>query len=101
MNCVRESCLNAGKAMATNELIAYGSLGEIVKAGTLSERSIMLAMYSLCGFANFSSIGIQIGGIGSLAPDRRTDLVRLGPRAMLGGAMACWTTGCIAGVLAH
>ena len=89
-----------GKAMATNELIAYGSLGEIVKAGGMSERSITMATYSLCGFANLSSIGIQIGGIGSLAPDRRDDLVRLAPRAMLGGALACWTTGCIAGVLA-
>ena len=63
-------------------------------------RSITMATYSLCGFANLSSIGIQIGGIGSLAPDRRDDLVRLAPRAMLGGALACWTTGCIAGVLA-
>jgi len=89
-----------GKAMATNELIAYGSLGELAKAGELSERSVMLATYFLCGFANISSIGIQIGGIGGLAPDRRHDLVRLGPRAMLGGAMACWTTGCIAGDLA-
>jgi CNT family concentrative nucleoside transporter len=87
--------------MATNELIAYGSLGEIVKTEAMSERSILLATYSLCGFANFSSIGIQIGGIGGLAPDRRHDLVQLGPRAMLGGAMACWTTGCIAGVLAQ
>jgi CNT family concentrative nucleoside transporter len=90
-----------GKAMAANELIAYGQLGEAVKSGAMSERSILLATYSLCGFANFSSIGIQIGGIGGLAPDRRDDLVRLGPRAMLGGAMACWTTGCIAGVLAR
>lgn len=90
-----------GKAMATNELIAYGSLGEIVRSGAMSERSIMLATYSLCGFANISSIGIQIGGIGGLAPSRRRDLVRLGPRAMLGGAMACWSTGCIAGVLAR
>lgn len=90
-----------GKAMVTNELIAYGSLGEIVKTSAMSERAIMLAMYSLCGFANISSIGIQIGGIGGLAPDRRGDLVRLGPRAMLAGAMACWSTGCIAGVLAR
>ena len=90
-----------GKAMATNELIAYGELSKIVTEGRMSERSILLATYSLCGFANVSSIGIQIGGIGGLAPDRRDDLVRLGPRAMLGGAMACWTTGCIAGVLAR
>lgn len=89
-----------GKAMATNEVVAYGSLSEIVNNGGMSERSIVMATYSLCGFANLSSIGIQIGGIGGMAPDRRGDLVRLGPRAMLGGAMACWMTGCIAGVLA-
>ncbi|MCH7720592.1 MAG: NupC/NupG family nucleoside CNT transporter [Planctomycetes bacterium] len=88
-----------GKAMATNELIAYESLGEMAASQTLSPRSVTLATYSLCGFANVSSIGIQIGGIGALVPERRGDLVRLGPRAMLGGAMACWTTGCIAGVL--
>jgi CNT family concentrative nucleoside transporter len=90
-----------GKAMAANELIAYGRLGDVVALGEMSERSVLLATYSLCGFANFSSIGIQIGGIGGLAPTRRDDLVRLGPRAMLGGAMACWSTGCIAGVLAR
>ena len=89
-----------GKAMATNEMVAYGSLTEIVRVGGMSERSIIMATYSICGFANFSSIGIQIGGIGSMAPERRADLVRLGPRAMLGGAMASWCTGCIAGVLA-
>ena len=88
-----------GKAMATNELIAYSSLGQIIQDGSMSERSTLIATYSLCGFANLSSIGIQIGGIGGIAPDRRADLVQLGPRAMLGGAMACWTTGCIAGVL--
>lgn len=88
-----------GKAMATNELIAYQSLAEMASAGGMSQRSILMATYALCGFANFSSIGIQIGGIGGLAPDRRGDLVRLGPRAMLGGAMGCWMTGCIAGVV--
>ncbi len=88
-----------GKAMATNEVIAYGSLRELIQTGAMSERSILIATYSLCGFANFSSIGIQIGGIGGMAPSRRDDLVRLGPRAMLGGAMACWMTGCIAGML--
>ncbi len=88
-----------GKAMATNEVIAYEGLAEAIRTGGMSPRSIVMATYSLCGFANFSSIGIQIGGIGGLAPSRRGDLVRLGPRAMLGGAMACWMTGCIAGVL--
>ncbi len=77
-----------------------GGLAGAIKTGPMSQRSIVMATYSLCGFANFSSIGIQIGGIGSLAPTRRGDLVRLGPWAMLGGAMASWMTGCIAGVLA-
>lgn len=88
-----------GKSMATNELIAYASLGEMIRTQAMSERSILIATYSLCGFANISSMGIQIGGIGGLAPDRRADMVRLAPRAMLGGAMACWMTGCIAGAL--
>ncbi|MGB0714448.1 MAG: NupC/NupG family nucleoside CNT transporter [Phycisphaerae bacterium] len=89
-----------GKAMATNELIAYGSLSELMQTGGMSERSILMATYSLCGFANFSSIGIQIGGVGGMAPTRRDDLISLGPRAMVGGALACWSTGCVAGVLA-
>ncbi len=89
-----------GKAMATNEMIAYGSLADMLKAQSMSPRSLIMATYSICGFANFSSVGIQIGGIGGLAPNRRADLVALGPRAMLGGAMASWCTGCIAGVLA-
>lgn len=89
-----------GKAMATNEIIAYADLGALIRDGGMSERSTLIATYSLCGFANILSIGIQIGGIGGMAPDRRADLVQLGPRAMLGGAMACWMTGCIAGILA-
>ncbi|TWT46096.1 Nucleoside permease NupX [Phycisphaerae bacterium RAS1] len=88
-----------GTAMAANEMVAYGHLKELVAAGGMSERSIRLATYCLCGFANISSMGIQIAGIGVLAPDRRSDLVRLAPRAMLAGAMASWMTGCIAGML--
>lgn len=88
-----------GKAMATNEFIAYQSLADAMAKGGLSPRAATMAIYSLCGFANLSSIGIQIGGVGELAPERRGDLVRLGPRAMLGGAMACWMTGTIAGML--
>lgn len=95
-----------GTAMATNEFIAYLSLSDMLKANAtgdvangISHRSATLAMYSLCGFANVCSIGIQIAGIGVLAPSRRGDLVRLAPRAMLGGAMASWMTGCIAGML--
>jgi CNT family concentrative nucleoside transporter len=88
-----------GTAMATNEFVAYLSLADLTGRHVISERTATLAMYSLCGFANFSSIAIQIGGIGGMAPERRGDLARLGLRAMLGGAMACWMTGCIAGAL--
>jgi CNT family concentrative nucleoside transporter len=88
-----------GRAMAANEFVAYASLADMISAGTLSPRGVNLAVYALCGFANFSSIAIQIAGIGGMAPDRRTDLVRLGLRAMLGGALSCWMTACVAGVL--
>jgi CNT family concentrative nucleoside transporter len=88
-----------GTAMAANEFVAYLSLGDMIREGTVSERTVRLATYSLCGFANFSSIAIQIAGIGGIAPDRRADLARLGLRAMLGGALACWMTGSIAGIL--
>ncbi len=88
-----------GTAMATNEFLAYISLSDMIREDAMSERSLRMATYSLCGFANVSSMGIQVAGIGSLAPDRRPDLVRLAPRAMLGGAMACWMTGCLAGML--
>lgn len=88
-----------GKAMAANEFLAYSNLSELTKAKTLSPRSLNLAVYALCGFANFSSIGIQIAGIGGMAPERSGDLARLGLRAMLGGAIACWMTACVAGTL--
>ncbi|HUU83816.1 MAG TPA: nucleoside transporter C-terminal domain-containing protein [Phycisphaerae bacterium] len=88
-----------GKAMATNEFVAYLSLSDLAREGAVNERTIRLATYSLCGFANLSSIAIQIAGIGGMAPERRADLARLGLRAMFGGAMACWMTGCIAGIL--
>lgn len=88
-----------GLKICANEFIAYAGLAEMMKAGTLSERSIVIATYALCGFANFGSIGIQIGGIGALAPGRRSDLARLGLRAMCGGALASWMTAAIAGML--
>lgn len=88
-----------GVGMSTNEFLAFNQLKAMMDSNELSERTARIATYSLCGFANFSSIAIQIGGIGVLAPDRKADLARLGPRAMLGGAMACWMTGTIAGVL--
>ena len=68
-----------------NEFVGYVRLQEMVAAGELSERSRIIATYALCGFANFSSIAIQIGGIGALAPERKADLARLGLRAMIAG----------------
>jgi CNT family concentrative nucleoside transporter len=88
-----------GQAMAANEFIAYRSLAVMIEKQTLSPRSLGLAVYALCGFANFSSIAIQIAGIGGMAPDRRHDLARLGLRAMFAGAIACWLTACMAGML--
>jgi CNT family concentrative nucleoside transporter len=88
--------------MVANEFIAYQKLGEWLKPDSpvqLSERSVVILTYALCGFSNFGAIGIQLGGIGGLAPDRRADLARLGLRAMLGGTIACCMTACIAGVL--
>lgn len=77
-----------GLRMATNELIAYQRLGGMMAAHALDPRSFTIATFALCGFANLSSIGIQIGGIGALAPNRKSDLARLGIRAMLAGTMA-------------
>jgi CNT family concentrative nucleoside transporter len=86
-----------GTRMVLNELIAYSKLGPL--RATLDPRSFTIATYALCGFANFSSIGIQIGGIGALAPERRNDLARLGLRALLAGTLANFMTACIAGML--
>ena len=81
-----------------NELIAYLQLADMNEA-TLSDRSRLILTYALCGFANFSSIAIQLGGIGGLAPNRRSDIARLGLRAVLGGTLATMMTATIAGVL--
>jgi CNT family concentrative nucleoside transporter len=86
-----------GKRMVTNEVVAYIDLANLREA--LAPRSAAIATFALCGFANFSSIGIQIGGIGALAPDRRADLARLGFRAMLAGTMANFMSAAIAGIL--
>jgi CNT family concentrative nucleoside transporter len=86
-----------GTRMALNEFIAYSQLGQL--KGVLDPRSFTIATFALCGFANFSSIGIQIGGIGALAPNRRHDLARLGLRAMLAGTLANFMTATIAGCL--
>ncbi len=86
-----------GTRMALNEFVAYSQLGPMKSA--LDPRSFTIATFALCGFANFSSIGIQIGGIGALAPTRRHDLARLGLRAMLAGTLANFITATIAGFL--
>lgn len=86
-----------GTRTVLNELIAYSQLGPLKE--TLDPRSFTIATYALCGFANFSSIGIQIGGIGALAPERRNDLAQLGFRALVAGTFANFMTACIAGLL--
>jgi len=86
-----------GTRMVLNEFIAYSQLGPL--KATLDPKSFTIATFALCGFANFSSIGIQIGGIGALVPERRHDLARLGLRAMLAGTFANFLTATIAGML--
>ncbi|MBV9625039.1 MAG: NupC/NupG family nucleoside CNT transporter [Acidobacteria bacterium] len=86
-----------GTRMTLNEFVAFAKLGTI--RANLDPRSFTIATFALCGFANFSSIGIQIGGIGALAPNRRGDLARLGLRAMLAGTMANLMSASIAGIL--
>ncbi len=87
------------KKLVLNEFVAYVDLTEMMKADQLSERGIILSTYALCGFANFSSIAIQMGGISTLAPKRRQDLARLGLRSLLGGTIACLMTAMVAGLI--
>lgn len=84
-----------GERIVLSEFIGYSSLNTLA----LDERSYVIATYALCGFANVASVAIQVGGIGSLAPDRRGDMARLGVKAMVGGLLACYLTATIAGVL--
>jgi CNT family concentrative nucleoside transporter len=99
-----KDCLVVGKLIGVrtvvNEFVAYLQMSDLLKAGTpLSHRSIVIATYALSSFANFSSIAIQIGGIGAIAPSRRHDLAKLGLGAMLTGSVACFMTAAIAGIL--
>jgi CNT family concentrative nucleoside transporter len=101
-----QDCLAAGqllgKKMFANEFVAYNELAQWQQADSavrLSPRSVTIMTYALCGFANFSSIGIQIGGLGGMAPERQSDIARLGLRAMLGGTIVNCMMACIAGVL--
>ena len=85
-----------GKRMVVNEFVAFIELGQLP---ALSEKARLVSTFALCGFANFSSIAIQVGGIGALVPERRGDLARLGLRAMVAGTLANFMSACIAGVL--
>ena len=83
-----------------NEFVAYGNLAGMIPAGQLTHpRSVIIATYALCGFANLGSIAIQIGGIGGIAPERRSDLARLGLKAMIAGNIGCLLTATVAGLL--
>jgi CNT family concentrative nucleoside transporter len=106
MGIETNDCLHAGELLGlktvANEFIAYDQLGRWIRPDSevqLSPRSVRILTYALSGFANFGAIGIQIGGIGGIAPNRRSDLARFGLRAMIGGALACCMTACIAGLL--
>jgi CNT family concentrative nucleoside transporter len=106
MGIEQRDCMAAGQLlgvkMVANEFVAYlqmTGMKDAAGASLLSERTTVIMTYALCGFSNFSSIGIQLGGIGGMAPERRGDLAKLGLRAMLGGAIACCITACIAGMV--
>lgn len=90
-----------GEKLVLTEFVAYTSLGDLIRspdAPPISDRAAQIAAYALCGFANFPSIAIQIGGLSALAPGRRSEFAALGLRAMLGGALASWMTACVAGL---
>jgi concentrative nucleoside transporter, CNT family len=95
--------LNVGSLMGTkmviNEFVAYSDLSPMIQQGLLSAKSVVIASFALCGFANFSSIAIQLGGIGVLVPNRKADLAKLGFKAMLCGTMASYISASLAGIL--
>ncbi len=88
-----------GKKLIVNEFVAYADLVQMKAANVLAPRSELIATYALCGFANLGSIGIQLGGIGGIAPTRKSDLAKLGLRVLLGGSLATFMTATIAGLL--
>jgi CNT family concentrative nucleoside transporter len=88
-----------GTKIVLNEFVAYMNMSNLIAAGTMvNEKTILMTTYALCGFANFSSIAIQIGGIGPLAPERKSDIAKLGIKAVIGGTLATLTTATLAGV---
>lgn len=88
-----------GTKMVINEFVAYSDLSPLIAQGALSPRSVVIASFALCGFANFSSVAIQLGGIGALVPSRKADLAKLGLKAMLCGTMASYISAALAGIL--
>ena len=88
-----------GTTGVLNEFVAYTQLSEMVNQGMLTDKTITMATFALCGFANFSSIAIQIGGIGGLAPSRKSELAQFGLKAVLAGTLANLMTATIAGML--
>ena len=88
-----------GEKIVLTELVAYSNLSDLVNNNLISNRSAIIASYALCGFANFGSIGIQLGGIGGMAPSKRKDLSKIAMKAMIGGAIASWLTATVAGLL--
>jgi CNT family concentrative nucleoside transporter len=88
-----------GMKTVLNEFIAYGELASAIEAGRLAPRSAVIASYALCGFANFGSLAILLGGIGGLAPTRRAEVAQLGLRSILSGSLATFMTGCVVGIL--
>jgi CNT family concentrative nucleoside transporter len=89
-----------GTQVIATEFVAYVDLAKMVADGSIAGRGATIATFALCGFANLPSIAIQIGGLGAMAPERRSDFARIGFRAMCAGALACWMTGAMAGVIA-
>ncbi len=88
-----------GEKTILNEFVAYLSLSDMKNSNLLEPRSVIIAMYALCGFSNFASIGIQIGGISTLCPGQRNTLTEFGLKALIGGTIACLMTACVAGML--
>lgn len=103
MGAPAADCQKLGEVLGTrvvlNEFLGYLSLSDLQKTHAISDRTFTLGTYALCGFANFSSIAIQIGGIGALAEKRRAELAALGLRAMIGGLLACYMTATVVGIL--
>lgn len=105
MSIPQDECFRAGQILGTkmvlNEFVAYTDLAKAASSdkSVFSTRTVTILTYALCGFANFSSIGIQLGGIGGIAPERKSDLAKLGLRAMFGGTLAAFMTACVAATL--